>query len=204
MAQNKATKRTALRSAVAHRKLADTMLDNIKLAQTQLNAALAKLDADTSAALDTDYATLAIPSAFDADAPVFGQHKQSARKTLRSALKHKRAADEIVDTLEETQLALNALLLKLDAQGGTLADTDFEATLGLTPLDLDAPTFGQHKQSLRKTVISGFARTNLANDVLEALLGLQNSLVASAKQLDLGNVAGAHASLQVDVLDPDA
>lgn len=207
MGQHKATKRQSLRSAMAHRKLADTILDSIAASQAQFNAAMDKLDADTSAALDTDYeASLAIstPVEFDGDGSN-AQHKQSLRKSLRSALAHKKLADEIADALEEQQVAFNAFLVKLDAEGGTLTSTDFASSLGLDVIDADAEgSEAQHKRSFRETLRSALAHRSLANDIMDALSGLQTNMNNSLAALDAGSVNGAHAGFKVSELDPDA
>ena len=43
------------------------------------------------------------------------QHKASMRKALRSALSHKKLADQLLDNMVATQSAFNAVLVKLDA-----------------------------------------------------------------------------------------
>lgn len=207
MAQHKATRRKSLTSAVKHKKLANTILDSIAEAQAQFNAAMDKLDADTAIALDTDYeATLAITNPVEFDGEGTGaQHKQSLRKTLRSALAHKRLADEIADAMEEQQVAFNALLVKLDAQAGTLADVDFVDSLGLEVIDADGEGIeAQHKAPLRKSLQKALSHRALANDIIDALIALQGGMNDSLAALDAGTVNGGHAGFKVSELDPDS
>ena len=114
---NRATLRKKTENAFSHRRAANEVLDSIADTQAKWNAALAKLDADADITLDTDYeATLAITDVFEADDERAGaQHKQTIRKSLRSALSHKKLADEICDAIEEMQAAHNAAMAKLDA-----------------------------------------------------------------------------------------
>ena len=203
--QNKATVRTKLRSALAHKRAADTLLTAIVGTQNAWNAIIAKLATDTPGALDTNYAaTKSITSLFDADAASKAQHKQTLRKTVRSALANRMAADEICDALEEVQVAINALLVKLDAEAGVLNDTDYVDLLAVAPMVLtDRLTDGQHHSTLFNTVKSGLANEPLANDVLGALRALQLALNSQLALLDTSLLTGS-AARAVAVLAIDA
>jgi hypothetical protein len=207
MAQHKQSYRKSLRSALAHRKLADEILDNLKLGQDTLNSVLDKLDLDDAATLDADYeATLAISSIFESDDEgLDAQHKQSLRKSLRSALAHRKLADEMMDALEELHVAINALLVKLDAEGGILNDTDYAALLALDILDAEASlSDAQHKASVKKSLRSALAHKKLADALLSSIRAVQDAFNASLAQLDAGNVNGAHAALKIESIDPDS
>lgn len=206
MSQHKATRRQSLRSALAHRRAADVFLDALKETQEAFNATMVKLGADTPGALDTDYeATLAISPLFEADeVKLPGQHKSTMRAAMRSALAHKRLADELVDALEEFQAAHTALLVKLDAEGGTLSSTDFESTLAVTATDADGVGSGaQHKAPLRKSLEKALSHKRLAGEIMDAIVGLQGGFRSSLQELDSGSTSN-HTDYQVDVLDPDA
>lgn len=205
-AQHRATRRQSLRSALAHKKAADRVLSVISSLQASWNATMDKLDADSAAALDTDYEASALSTeSLDADSPLGGQHKATLRQILRSALAHKKLADEIVETLEESATAYSLMLVKLDAQAGTLTDTDWVASAGVSALDPDAPLSGaQHKASARVSLRSALAHKRLADEILEALSGLQDSINGSLAALDAGSVTGAHAGFKVTSLNPDA
>lgn len=205
--QHKASRRKSLHSAMSHRRLANEILDSIADAQAKWNATMDKLDADTAGSLDTDYeASGKITDVFEADGEGEGaQHKQSLRKSMRSALSHKKLADELVDAMEEQQTAYNAMLVKLDAQSGTLSDTDWVSTLGLDPIDSDGEGHdAQHKQSLRKSLRSALSHKRLANEIMDAISGLQESMNGSLAVLDGGVTNGEHATFKVSELDPDA
>lgn len=207
-AQHKATLRVSLRSALSHRRLANELIDGIKLAQDQFNAAMDKLDADSAVALDTDYeATLAISSdeAFEADEQKAGaQHKATLRRSLRSALSHRRLADEIADSVEEAQTAINAMLVKLDAEAGTLDDTDYESTLALEVTAADTNEAGaQHKATLRRSLRSALSHRRLADQILDAIVGLQGAMNSALAQLDTSSVNGNMAQFKVTAIEPD-
>jgi len=207
MSQHKATRRTALRSALAHRRAADTLLEALNSLQTSWNATMDKLNADTGIALDTDYEASALAvSALDPDAPMAGsQSKATLRQAMRSALAHKKAADELVDAIAEVSTAYSLMLVKLDAEGGTLSDPNWELDGAVEPTDPDAPFAGsQSKASLRQVLRSALANKKLADDILGAITGLQDALYGSLVQLDSGNVGGAHAAFKVTVIEPDA
>lgn len=201
---NKASMRTKLRSALAHKSSADALLDGLVLTQERMNALLEKMDADDEADVDVDYEdTLVIESVFESDeAKLPAQNKASMRKVLRSALAHRKLADEICDAMEEIQVAYNALLVKLDAEAGALASTDFESELAVSVIDADAEGTGaQHKSSLRNSLRSALANAKLADDIIDAIAGAQEAFNASLVLLDAGTMAGVMADLEVEVLD---
>jgi hypothetical protein len=192
---------------MSHRRLADEILDSLADVQAKWNDTMDKLDADTAGALDTDYEAVgAITDVFEADGVGSdAQHKQSLRKSLRSALAHRKLADEIADALEEMSVGYNALLVKLDAEGGTLASTDFVADLGLEVMDADGEgSDAQHKASLRKSLRSALAHKRLADEIMDAMVGMQEAMNGSLAELDGGGVNGLHEQYKVSELDPDA
>ena len=204
---NRATLRKKTQSAFAHRRAANEVLDSIADMQAKWNGAIAKLDADTGAALDIDYeATWAISDVFEADSHDAGaQHKATLRQSLRSALSHKRLADEICDSIEEMQAAHNALMAKLDAEAGTLDDGDYVDTLTLAVVDADAEgEEAQHKASLRKSMRSAMANKRAADQIMDALTEIQEQFNAALAVLDTGTINGAMAGFAVSELDPDA
>ena len=204
--QNKASMRKKLRSALAHKKAADKLLDSILDSQTKWNSAMDKLQADNPASLDVNYAsTRSIADMFEADGEGSGaQHKASLRDSLHSALAHRHLADELCDALEEFQTAHNALMVKLDAEAGTLDDVTYASLLSVTPIDRDGEGSGaQHKASLRKSLRSAVANKSLADSMLDAIWELQTALNSELALLDTSVVAGS-SSRKVSVIDPDA
>lgn len=63
-----------------------------------------------------------------------GPHRQGLRRVLEVALAHRKSADELMDAVVEIQAAMNALLAKLDADGG-VTDTDYSSTLKVDPVE---------------------------------------------------------------------
>ena len=135
-AQHKRSLRESLRSALAHKKLADEICDALEEYSVAYNAMLVKLDAEAGTLDDTDYESTLAVTAIDPDAEgADAQHKASFRKSLRSALAHRRLADEIIDAIVSLQSGMNASLALLDA--GTVGGTD-HADNKVTELDPDA------------------------------------------------------------------
>lgn len=192
------------------------MLDGLKESQSKFNALMDKVDADNTASMDTDYvSSLKLDNSFAPDADGSdAQHKASFRASLRSALRHKKLADELIDSMEELETAFNALLTKLDAEGGTLNDVDYESSLKIDPVKPDADEEGsdaQHKASLRVSLRNALAHSKLADEILEAMAGVQEQFNKALKQLDVdaggatGALTGLYTPFKVSsVLDPDS
>lgn len=209
MAQHKATRRQSMRSALAHRRLADELLDSLADSQSKFNGLVAQLDAeDKDSGNHTSVAAFAISDVFEADGEGSGaQHKASLRKSLRSALAHKKLADEIADAMEEMATAQNALVTKLDADldTGSYSDTDYAASLALEAIDADGEgTEAQHKASLRKSLRSALAHRRLADEVMDAIVEWQSQYNAALAVLDTDWDAGDLAGIGATELDPDA
>ncbi|NVM33948.1 MAG: hypothetical protein HWN81_00030 [Candidatus Lokiarchaeota archaeon] len=210
MSQHKATLRKSLRSALKHKNLADKIIDDIYAVQTKFNAAMDKIDADDSSALDIDYASTIAVSISEYDAAGVGQHKADMRKTLRSALSHKKLADEIVDSIEELQATLSALMVKLDADAGTLSGTNV-ATFGLSEMGADSVgSDAQHKASFRKSLRSALSHKRLADQIIDAIEGIQGAINSALAQLDIdgpgatGALVGLYTPFKVTAIDPDS
>lgn len=156
--------------------------------------------------LDTDYeADCAIASILDPDAHLSSQHHSSLRATLRSALAHRKMADEILDAIVEIQAAHNALMVKLDDEAGTLASTDFEADLAVSVMDADSEALpAQHKAKIRRSLRSALANESLADEILDAISGLEESLNEALAKLDAGTIHGQMEALKVTEIQPDA
>jgi hypothetical protein len=202
-APHQRTLRQSLRSALSHKRLADQLLDTLVAAQNAWNTTSAKIAADSTGALDTDYNGGDL-TAFDFDAAgTLAQHKASLRTSLRSALAHKYMADEIIDAIEEFETALNTLHAKLDAEAGTLNDTDYASLLGLTALDPDAEgILAQHKATMRTSLKSALSHSRLADQILDSLAGLQSTFNTALAVLDTTSIAVEAAP--VTAIDPDA
>jgi len=132
--------RKTMQKALAHKGLANLLLEALVDLQSQMNQCLTKLDADNAASLDVDYNTLEIVSnSIDGDeSGLNAGHKATWRRSLRSVLKHKGIADEILDSIEELQTAFNLCLAKLDAEAGTLDDANYESLFAINAIDAGA------------------------------------------------------------------
>jgi len=155
--------------------------------------------------LDTNFvATQTIPAAhiLNPSAPAFGQNKTSLRRILENALAHRTLADTVLDSLVALQTNHNALMVKLDAQAGTISSTNFASTLSVTAIDPTAAASpAQEKSSVRTVLRSALANGSLADQVLDAVVACQTSLNAVLVELDAKNTLAA-ASLEMTVLDP--
>ena len=203
---NKATKRKKFQSAIAHKRAANDFLDKLSAAQTTLNACLTKVDGNAPGALDVDYAsTLDITAMYSPDQPLLpAQNKSTLRAIMLKGVHHRTLANELCDSLEEIQTALNALFAKLDAQAGTLVDTDFASTLSVVVLNPEADTMpAQNKASARKILRSALADASLADAIIDAVSDMQASFNDALAQLDTGTITGEMAQYEVAVLNPD-
>lgn len=209
MSQHKATRRRTLRSALSHRRLADELLDSLADNQAKFNSLIEQLNAeDKDSGNHSSAAAHEITDIFEADGEGTGaQHKASLRKSLQSALSHRRMANEIADAMEELATAQNALITKLDADEdtGSYSDTDYESSLELTALEPDAEgEDAQHKASLRRSLRSALSHKSLADEILDAIVEVQTQYNAALAILDTDFDAGDFDDVSVSVLDPDA
>lgn len=205
--RSKGSKREKLRSALSHRKAADAWLDAIKESQDKWNDTCDKLAVDTAIELDTNYAEVgSLADSYEADGEGSdAQHKASLRASMRSALSHRKLADELADSLEEQQASYTALLAKLDAEASSLNDGDYVATLGLDEIDRDSEgSDAQHKQSLRRSLRSALADRKLADEMLDAMQELQSQMNAGYAVLDTDTTAEFADFKVSQLIDPDS
>jgi hypothetical protein len=205
-APHRATLRRSLQSALKHRSAANELLDGIVRAQVAMNAMLDKLDADDTADLDEDYeSSTAITHMFQADEPALpARHKATLRRTFTVALSHRSLANEVVDVMEEIQTAINATLVKLDAQEGELDDDDFEALLSVSVTDADSELLpAQHRASVRRSLTVALSHRRLARVIVDAIVEMQQNLNAALAQIDTGDIQGEMAQYKVETIEPD-
>ena len=201
--QHKSTLKKSLRSALRHKQLADKLLDNIVEIQSNHNVIMNKLDADTGAALDTDYAVDFV-SEYDYDQLGSAQHKANLRKSLINALSHKRLANEIIDSIEELRYIYEQLVAKLNAEAGTLNDTDYADTFATIAIDADVKGHdAQHKSSFRKSLRSALSHKRLADEIIDSIAGLQGNLNDALAVLDTGTINGLMAAFVVSPINPE-
>lgn len=112
------------------------------------------------------------------------QHKASRRRVLRSSMKHKFTADLVLDTMEELTANIAAARAKIDADANTTWDTDYAATAGVTAVDFDAKTVGQHEQPARKVIIDKMAHRRLGDEITDLLEESQVTLNLILAQMD--------------------
>ena len=178
MAQHKRSNRDTLRSALKHKVAADTILDSIDELAIKIVLVESKIAADANGTWDTDYEASHAVTEVDMDAKSIGQHKRSIREVLKSSMSHKRLANEIADTIEEAQVSLNAVLVKMDAGAGTLdaVDANWDALAVVNLIDADAKSVGQHKRSLRETIRSAVSHKQLGDFIIDTLALLENGV----------------------------
>jgi len=183
MAQHKASYTRSLRSALRHKRAADTLLGDLSKLQANIVDVAAKIAADTNVTWDTDYAATLSVAETDWDLKGGeGQHRAPLRAVLKSSLSHKRLANEIVDAMEEAQVSLNAVLIQMDADGGTLSiDSTYEAYRIADVIDPDAVgTDAQHKASLRQSLRSAISHEEMADYIIDGIATMQagvNSII---------------------------
>ena len=165
---------------------------------------------DAGSGLDTDYVaaarSIATPLLSSDTAGTDAQHASSFRRSLQSALNHRRLANEILDSLEEMQVLQDALLAKLDAEAGVLNDTNYESTLAVVVALPDATDVAgdAHKATLRQSLRSALSHSRLADQILDPIVALQAAYNSALVQLDLNLTNSLMAGFKVTAIDPDA
>lgn len=112
------------------------------------------------------------------------QHKSSRRAVLRSSLKHKFSADLLLDTMEELTTNIAAARAKIAADTDISWDTDYASTAGVTAVDFDAETVGQHQAAARKVIIDKMAHKAMGNEICDLLEESQVTLNLILAQMD--------------------
>jgi len=137
------------------------------------------------------------------------QHKASDQRSLRSALKHKRAADAWLNDTAELAANVAGAVIKIAADTDTSWDTDYVATWAVAETEWDDVGIeAQHKASLRKVMRSSLAHKRLADEIVDALEEAQVSMNAVLAQMDadagtLSNDA-TYEAFRIVAIDPDA
>ena len=137
------------------------------------------------------------------------QHKSSRRRVFISALKHKNAANSLLDVIEGLTSTISEAAAKVAADSNGAWDQDYITTLGIEATDFDAKTIGQHKASLRKILIDKLCHKYLGNEMSDVLEEAEVSLNAVLAKMDAGAgtldpVDANWDALKVDVSDVDA
>jgi hypothetical protein len=133
-----------------------------------------------------------------------GQDKSLKRKVLRSVLTHRVLADILLDSIVALQTNANALMVKLDAQAGTLSATDFASTLSVDTID-DMASYhpAQDEAGVRTIMRSVMANKSLADQLLDCIIGMQEGLNGVLADLDAKNTL-ATAARETPTLDPES
>jgi len=114
------------------------------------------------------------------------QHKSSLKRTLRSALKHKKAADAILDSMVVLEASVISVKGKIAADTNGTWGTDYETSSSVSEVDFDQKGSEQHKASLRKVIISSLAHKRLANEIVDAIEEAQVTFNAILVKMDAG------------------
>ena len=116
------------------------------------------------------------------------QHKSSRRKVVISSWKHTNGANQLLDVLEELTTNVADARTKMTADANGSIDNDYVTAAGVTEVDMDAKSIGQHKASLRKMTIDKMTHKRLANEVIDVLEDGQVSLNAVLTKIDADGV----------------
>ena len=177
MPQHKANNSRTLRSAMKHKKAADSWLDDGINAIQEQGDVLVKMNADTNTTWDVDYVSTHGTDLYDTDGILIGQYKRTLREIMISSLAHKKLANQICDVLEEISVSYNAVLAQMDADAGTLSnDATYEA-FRIKSEDLisgDQREGGQHKATSARSLRSALSHKPLADKLISDMAGLQD------------------------------
>lgn len=112
------------------------------------------------------------------------QHKRTLRQSLRSALCHKRLADQVLDIMLDAQTKWNTTSAKIAADSAVALDVDYN-TGDATAFDFDAAgTLAPHKASLRASMRSALSHKFLADEIIDAIEEFQTALNTLHAKLD--------------------
>jgi len=207
MAQHKATLRQSLRSALKHKAAADAVLDVIADTQQRVSDLANKISTDNLTAIADYTAESALSNTLDSDANSVGQHKRSIREVLTSSLAHKAVADDILDSLEEIDLAIQNMTIDLvadiGAAPGAVSGTTF-TDYNVTVDEADATLTGmQNKASRRRIMRSAVSHNRLGDLIADSLEELQSNVNFLNSSLDTATGSFVD-SLTLTIIDPDA
>ena len=136
------------------------------------------------------------------------QHKSSRRKVVISGLKHKNAANQMLDILEELTENIAAARARLAGEAQGAVSVDYASVEGVVEVDMDAKSIGQHKASLRKMLVDKMAHKRLGNEVADILEEgqLTLNLILARIDIDAGTTVGGYvaAFAIADPADADA
>jgi hypothetical protein len=194
--------RRTLQAALSHKALANDLLDNVKSMQDSYNAIAAKVAADTAIALDTNYAaTVGAISVIDLTKRYGEMYRAIFLPLFKKKIGRAVIANDISDAIKTLQQNMAALLIKLDAEAGTLASIDFASSLSVDVLDVDTPvTTGAYRTTPRKIINGRFANKRLAQGWIAAIIDTQVAFNALLAALDAKTLTAASA---VEVFNAD-
>lgn len=126
-----------------------------------------------------------------------------------SSLKHKRGANQFLDVLEELTDKIAVARAKIAADTNLSWDTDYVATAGVTAVDFDERSTGQHKSSLRKMLIDKLCHKRFGDETTDILEESQVTLnlILAQMDADAGTLSadGVYEAFRIaDPLDVDA
>lgn len=214
----KTIRRRAWRIALSHNTLADIALDGLVSIQSSINATIDKLNAAAPGTLPVDFSNGKIGVIADwgnfkpvnYESPIGRTsrvqqghgHRQKLKWALLHALYDEEVSDKFVEVIDVLQQTHDDLCDKLDAQAGTLTDTDFESVLGVEILNADTSTPTRAKASFRTWMRSSLSSHQLANEFIDTIVKAEQVMNQILAQLDTGSITGVMPN-KVVVLDPE-
>lgn len=139
------------------------------------------------------------------DVAVVGPSLATPRQVMISATTHHTLGSRLVDAVADMQSKYGALLVKLDAQSGTLASTNFASTLAVSAIDPSAALSpAQDTESARTIMRSAMSNESLGDQIIDAIASSQASYNATLAQLDTGSTLALSTNYAVSVIDPNS
>jgi hypothetical protein len=103
-------------------------------------------------------------------------------------MKHKNAANQLLDVMEELTSQIAGARAKMAADSNGSIDSDYSSSHSVTEVDMDDKSIGQHEASLRKITIDKMAHKRLGNEIIDLLEDGQVSLNAILAKIDADGV----------------
>ena len=207
-------RRGAWRRALSHNALADKSLDGLIKIQSSINTIIDRVSAATPSTLPTDFSDdkigviaewgVLLPAtvSYRPDNSSIGHgHRQGLQWALLHALYSQELTEEFTHLIDGLQKSHDDLCDKLDAQSGTLSDTDFASSVGIQMLNPEKKMPSRSRASFRTWLVSTMSSYNMSNDFIDSVMACQKAINDIAAELDAGGVS---MPSKVSVLDPKA
>jgi hypothetical protein len=171
--------------------------------QTRMSSILTDTSADATVMGDYSTGYESVSTISPDAAGTSAQHKASQRTSLRSALRNKGLADDILDSMDELDAAMDYVVSQLVLDIGVAPGTNGSYAEGVVTEDDPSASAGgaPHNASRRRSLEVSLCHSSLADAIIDGLVEMQSQWNQLLPLLDGGDGTN---TLSVSILDPDA